>query len=212
MPQTVRKRRARLTPSISKDAERATRMELANRIFFRLYQCANMLHRTGTRAVESDGLTTQRWAVLGALSRDGASDGMGVGELARYLMVSRQSLAGLIDGLTRDGHVTIAQDRDDLRSRRVALTRSGRALWLARARPRIDAYYAEALAGFSVNDLSHTLHYLLKLLANLERLDAGDGAPAAAGERESGGRAAHRARSRRRSAATDAAAMNAGAK
>jgi hypothetical protein len=45
------------------------RMELANRLFFRLYQCANMLHKTGTRAVEKEGLTTQQWAVLGALSR-----------------------------------------------------------------------------------------------------------------------------------------------
>ncbi len=44
-----------------------TRMELANRLFFKLYQCANMLHKTGSRAVESEGLTTQQWAVLGAL-------------------------------------------------------------------------------------------------------------------------------------------------
>jgi hypothetical protein len=54
-------------------------MELANRIFFRLYQCANMLHKTGSRAVEQQGLTTQQWAVLGALSRPDAKAGMGVG-------------------------------------------------------------------------------------------------------------------------------------
>ena len=44
------------------------KIELANRVFFRLYQCANMLHKTGSRAVEAEGLTTQQWAVLGALS------------------------------------------------------------------------------------------------------------------------------------------------
>lgn len=55
-------------------------LELANRIFFRLYQCANMLHKTGSRAVEQLGLTTQQWAVLGALSRPEAERGMGVGE------------------------------------------------------------------------------------------------------------------------------------
>src|SRR4029453_8410998 len=49
--------------------EDVARIELANRVFFRLYQCANMLHKTGTKAVESEGLTTQQWAVLGALSR-----------------------------------------------------------------------------------------------------------------------------------------------
>src|SRR5690606_36239207 len=30
------------------------RMELGNRVFFRLYQCANLLHKTGSRAVESE--------------------------------------------------------------------------------------------------------------------------------------------------------------
>ena len=28
------------------------RMELANRVFFRIYQSANLLHKTGSRAVE----------------------------------------------------------------------------------------------------------------------------------------------------------------
>jgi len=74
----------------------STRADLANRVFFRLYQCANMLHKTGTRAVESEGLTTQQWAVLGALSRPQVAQGMSVGDLARYLMVSRQNLSGLI--------------------------------------------------------------------------------------------------------------------
>ena len=32
------------------------RIELANRLFFRLYQCANMLHKTGTRAEMEQGL------------------------------------------------------------------------------------------------------------------------------------------------------------
>ena len=37
-----------------------TRAELANRLFFRLYQCANMLHKTSSRALEEEGLTTQQ--------------------------------------------------------------------------------------------------------------------------------------------------------
>jgi DNA-binding MarR family transcriptional regulator len=81
------------------------KLELANRLFFRLYQCANMLHKTGSRAVEAEGLTTQQWAVLGALSRDKAEGGMNIGDLARYLMVSRQNLSGLIGRMERDGHV-----------------------------------------------------------------------------------------------------------
>src|SRR3546814_1704028 len=93
------------------------RMELANRLFFRLYQCTNMLHKTGTKAVEDQGLTTQQWAVLGALSRPKAHDGMSVGDLARYLMVSRQNLSGLISRMERAGHLAGMPDGKDRRSR-----------------------------------------------------------------------------------------------
>ncbi len=127
-----------------------TKMELANRLFFRLYQCANMLHKTGTRAVEAEGLTTQQWAVLGA----------------------------------RDGHVAIGPDGRDGRSRRVVMTSPGRRLWLQRAQPKIRAYYEDVLGDFSVNDLTHALHYLLKILQQMQRIDAARGT--ADGEGEAG--------------------------
>lgn len=149
----------------------SARIELANRLFFRLYQCANMLHKTGTRAVEAEGLTTQQWAVLGALSRPEAEGGMSVGDLARYLMVSRQNLAGLISRMERDGHIGSAPDGRDRRSRLVTMTASGREVWMVQAQPKIHDYYEQALDGFSTNDLTHTLHYLLKLLENMKRLD-----------------------------------------
>ena len=152
----------------------SARSELANRLFFRLYQCAKMLHKTGTRAVEAEGLTTQQWAVLGALSRETAQAGVSVGDLARYLMVSRQNLSGLISRMERDGHIGSAPDGRDRRSRLVTMTASGREVWMVQARPKIHDYYEQALDGFSTNDLTHTLHYLLKLLDNMKRLD-GDG-------------------------------------
>lgn len=158
----------------SKNTE-STRMDLANRVFFRLYQCANMLHKTGSRAVEAEGLTTQQWAVLGALSRPQAQGGMSIGDLARYLMVSRQNLAGLISRMERDGHIGTAPDGRDRRSRLVTITKSGYQVWNVKALPKIHGYYEEALDGFSTNDLTHTLHYLLKLLDNMKQLD-GDGA------------------------------------
>lgn len=163
----------------NKNAEIA-RMELANRLFFRLYQCANMLHKTGSRAVEAEGLTTQQWAVLGALSRPEAGEGMGVGELARYLMVSRQNLSGLISRMERDGHVGIATGGRDRRARLISMTPSGRELWTERALPKIHEYYTQALDGFSISDTTHALHYLLQLLENMKKLDAeGDSGPEA---------------------------------
>ncbi len=146
-------------------------MELANRIFFRLYQCANMLHKTGSRAIEDEGLTTQQWAVLGALSRPKVHNGMSVGDLARYLMVSRQNLSGVISRMDRDGHLCTTPDGRDRRSRLVTLTETGRNVWSKHAQPKIQAYYEEALAGFSLNDMTHTLHYLLKMLENMQKID-----------------------------------------
>lgn len=152
-----------------------TRMEMANRLFFRLYQCANMLHKTGTRAVQQEGLTTQQWAVLGALSRPQAAAGMSIGDLAHYLMVSRQNLAGLVGRMERDGHVAVVQDERDRRSRLVTMTDTGRHVWQVLAQPKIYNYYDQALTGFSVNDTVHALHYLLKILDNMKRLDDGAG-------------------------------------
>ncbi|MCL1962029.1 MAG: MarR family transcriptional regulator [Desulfovibrionaceae bacterium] len=154
-----------------RENQNSARMDLANRVFFRLYQCANMLHKTGTKAVEAQGLTTQQWAVLGALSRPQAQDGMSVGDLARYLMVSRQNLSGVLNRMERDGHVRTAPNGRDRRSRLITMTASGRRVWLNEAQPKIHGYYEEALADFSLNDIAHTLHYLLKMLENMRRID-----------------------------------------
>jgi len=154
------------------DDAAVAKQELANRLFFRLYQCVNMMHKTGSRAVEAEGLTTQQWAVLGALSRDKAQGGMSVGDLARYLMVSRQNLTGLISRMERDGRVAVVPDTRDRRSRIVKMTKSGQHAWQVAAQPKIRAYYEEILADFSIGDMTHTLHYLLKILENMKRLDS----------------------------------------
>ena len=135
------------------ESTRVARMELANRLFFRLYQCANLLHKTGSRAVESEGLTTQQWAVLGALSRPEAEGGISVGDPARY--------------------IGVAPDERDRRSRLIRMTPHGSKVWLEQAQPKIQAYYEQALNEFSMGDITHTLHYLLQLLENMKQLDNG---------------------------------------
>jgi DNA-binding MarR family transcriptional regulator len=137
-----------------------------------------MLHKTGSRAVEAEGLTTQQWAVLGALSRERAAGGVSVGDLARYLMVSRQNLSGVIGRMERDGHVAMTIDDRDRRSRLITMTATGRRVWTTLAQPKIREYYREVLGDFSITDATHTLHYLLKMLENMKRVDA----------RQSGGR------------------------
>ncbi len=158
----------------SDDGISRARIELANRLFFRLYQCANLLHKTGTRAVHEEGLTTQQWAVMGALSRPKAKDGMGMGELTRYLMVTRQNLSGVLKRMEAAGHIQVAPGEHDRRSRSITMTKAGRHVWTQQALPKIHAYYEQALSDFSVSDMTHSLHYMMKLLKNMEKLDDAD--------------------------------------
>ncbi|MFS8035956.1 MarR family winged helix-turn-helix transcriptional regulator [Xanthobacter sp. AM11] len=144
---------------------------LSNRLFFRLYQCANMLHKTGTRALDDYEITTQQWAVLGALTRPAFAEGVAVGDLAAFLLVSRQNLAGVLQRLEAMDYVERAVDANDNRSRLIRLTAKGRSLWDANMRPVIADYYDAALAGFSTEDKIHLIHYLDKMLTNFKALD-----------------------------------------
>jgi len=96
---------------------------------------------------------------------------MSVGDLARYLMVSRQNLSGQIGRMERDGHIELLADTRDRRAKRVTMTKHGRKVWEKDAQPKIRAYYEAALTDFSTGDLTHTLHYLMKLLQNMEKID-----------------------------------------
>jgi DNA-binding MarR family transcriptional regulator len=139
--------------------------ELANRLFFRLYQASNQLHKTGTRALGDVGATTQQWAVLGALARPGVIElGLTVKELIEFLLLSRQNLTAVIDRLEERGWVERVKDPDDGRSRRIRLTNLGRKVW-ADMHDRIDTFYSLALAGFDdgERDEFHRLLNKLKL-------------------------------------------------
>jgi MarR family transcriptional regulator, organic hydroperoxide resistance regulator len=145
--------------------------ELSNRLLFRLYQCANMLHKTATKALDKHGITAQQWAILGALSDSRAIDGIPVGALAAHLMVSRQNLVGVLARLETQGMVMRTVDAKDSRSRRIGLTDRGRETWSA-MQGNIASYYGSALRDFSSSDLIHALHYMDKLRDNFRAVDA----------------------------------------
>jgi MarR family transcriptional regulator, organic hydroperoxide resistance regulator len=140
--------------------------DIANRLFFKLYQASNLMHKEGTSAVSAFGTTTQQWAVLGALSRSQVKKrGLSVKELMEYLMVSRQSLTAILDRLEVAGLVDRTRTEGDGRLRHVRLTVKGVKTW-ADMRPSIRGFYDAALADFSMEE-----SYLLMRL--LDRLSAG---------------------------------------
>lgn len=134
-----------------------------NRIFFRLFQLGNTLQR---QAVKELGISTVQWAVLGALSRAQAQDGMSFAELSDYLVVSRQNLDGVLKRLERDCHVVRLADASDRRARLIKLTPQGRRLWSS-LQPKIYEFYRQAMLQFRFDDSIAFVHYLNRLQADL---------------------------------------------
>lgn len=144
--------------------------DVANRVFFRLYQSSNLMHRTGTRAVSAHGATTQQWAVMGALSRPGRRDeGMSVKELMAFLAVSRQSLTIVLNRLEGLDLVERIRLDGDGRVRRIRLTRKGQQTW-TKMLADIRAYYAAALADFSNEEAEQLFRLLDRLTRQLVSL------------------------------------------
>lgn len=143
--------------------------ELNNRLFFRLFRATNTLHTKGTKALVSKGVTTQQWSVLGALSRQDAVEGMSVGELSRYLLISRQNLTGILDRLERDKMIERVQGNEDRRTRSVKLTQKGDQLWAA-LRPLIFAFYDAALEGFTLEERRQLTTFINRLQRNMSAL------------------------------------------
>lgn len=156
-------RRARTAP------EWPPRMQfdVANRLFFRLYQCSNLMHKAGTRHVEEFGATTQQWAVIGALARPIvlSRGGISVKELIEFLLLSRQNLALVLERLEARGWIERVRSAADGRTRLVRLSDEGQRVW-QQMHVKIEAFYAGALGELS--DEEQLLLYRL-----LDRLKSG---------------------------------------
>ena len=122
------------------------RFEVANRLFFRLYQCSNLMHKNGTRFMGDFGTTTQQWAVLGALARPPVREkGMTVKDLIEFLLLSRQNLTAVLDRLEGREWIERVKDPEDGRSRLIRMTEEGNRIWEAMQAP-IHSFYDRALA------------------------------------------------------------------
>lgn len=145
---------------------------VANRLFFRLFQTGNTLQR---QVQNEMGISTVQWAVLGALSREGYEQGISFNMLTEYLVVSRQSLDGVLKRMERDQHVLRVPHPDDGRARLVVMTAQGRTYW-EQLQQRIYDFYAQGLKSFGFDDVVSILHYLNKLQINLAEVDLQAGA------------------------------------
>lgn len=157
---------------LSVDAGHLTHAEfdIANRLFFRLYQCTNLMHKVGARFIGEFNSTTQQWAVLGALARPHPKQrGMTVKELIAFLLVSRQNLTPVLDRLETRGWVERVRDAEDARSRRIVLTPTGSKVW-SEMQIVISSFYGEALNELSVDEQVMLYRLLDRLTSRLNAL------------------------------------------
>ena len=151
-------------------AKTGVEFDVANRVFFRLYQASNLMHKQGTRYVDKFATTTQQWAVLGALARPLVRDsGMTVKELIEFLEVSRQNLTAVLDRLEGRRWIKRVKDKDDGRSRRIRLTAEGKSTWIRMLEP-IEAFYAAALTTLSRDDQVMLYRLLDRLKTELTKV------------------------------------------
>jgi DNA-binding MarR family transcriptional regulator len=129
---------------------------LNNRIFFRLFQVGNILQR---QAVKELGVTTVQWSVLGALSAPRSENGIALGVLGEFLVVSRQNLDGVLKRLERDGLVERVTDAGDRRARVVRATPAGLKFW-SDLQDRIYLFYDQAASVFNFDERVALAHYL----------------------------------------------------
>lgn len=118
------------------------------KLFFRLYQAANISLRRAAQILEEFNMSAQQLSVLGSLSRPGFEAGMTVSELVDYLLVSRQSLNGVLNRMEAAGYVRRVVNADDQRSRRVVLSPQGRDVF-RKMRPKMLAFYRDSLTDMS---------------------------------------------------------------
>lgn len=137
-----------------------------NRLFFRLFQVGNTLDRQSAREL---GISPVHWSVLGALSRPQAASGMSFSELAEYLVVSRQSLDGVLKRLERDSHVERVVDEVDRRAKKVMMTPQGRVAWSC-LQPRIYEFYRQAMSGVRFDDKVSLVHFLNRLNEGMKQV------------------------------------------
>ena len=164
---TTAPQRARPAPPKQDDGDR---FDVANRLFFRLYQASNLMHKTGSRWVAEFNTTTQQWAVLGALSRPVTRErGMTVKELIEFLLLSRQNLTAVLNRLERSGLIERARAAEDGRARLIRVTKQGSQTW-ARMLVRIEAYYETALEGFTAEECLTLFRLLDRLKSRLATL------------------------------------------
>lgn len=130
----------------------------ALRVWLRALTLTNMVEqRIRTRLREEYDVTLPRFDVMAALYN--LPEGVSMGDISRWLMVSNGNVTGIAERLEREGLVHRHPRPEDRRSQLVRLTDTGRAAFESMAHDH-EKWIASMLSGLSEEDVKE-LYYLL---------------------------------------------------
>ena len=134
-----------------------------------------LLNRAGARIAASfsaelvaHGISLQAWRVLAALLDATA---LRMGDLGRMTSIEVSTLTRIVDAMEAQGLVKRRRGPDDARSVWVEPSARGRALG-RRIVPQALRYEAIALDGFSADEAAQLRSLLVRVFANMDRLQA----------------------------------------
>jgi DNA-binding MarR family transcriptional regulator len=157
------------TSATATNSQSAKDDDINNRLFFRLFQTANIYE---TQAVRELNISGVQGAVLGALSRE-PKTGMPFSSLYAYLSVSRQNLDAVLKGLERNNYVERTESEADRRSRDVKLTPTGVKAW-SELREQTRTFFRQGTSGVSQAEIVACTETLSKIGRSLKTADLGN--------------------------------------
>jgi DNA-binding MarR family transcriptional regulator len=145
--------------------ERTPAGEAATEIVLSIFRANGLLLASGDLLSASEGLTSARWQVMGAIAL--AEHPLTVPQIARRMGITRQSVHATVKRLVADGLVELAPNVDHRRSQLVRLTELGERRYAGL--DRRQAEWVNRLArGIGRSELESTARVLAELCARLE--------------------------------------------
>ncbi len=136
------------------------------RLWLKLLSCTTLIENWLRNRMRADfGTTLPRFDVLAALDRH--PEGLRMGELSRYLLVSNGNVTGIVQRLEQEGLVARETTPGDKRAIRVRLTDEGRARfaeWAHEHESWLDRLFSD-LSNEEMDELMTRLRHLQESLA-----------------------------------------------
>lgn len=144
----------------------APHSKLSLRLWLRLLSCSMIVEkRIRARLDEEFDTTLPRFDVLAALERH--PEGLTMGQLSGYIMVSNGNVTAVVNRLLQDGWILRTTDKSDRRVATVRLSRKGRQVFLKMAAVH-EQWIDHMFQGLSDQKIEELMNALAEMRLSIE--------------------------------------------